>query len=299
MPDERDYTERAKVRIRETLDAEHAVVALELEARISEAGFDDSGLNIDPHHITTALKELVETGEVIREDPVATRGGHDVETIQPADQHRRATAIAHAAARKRLLYGRYLGWAQGTKRYQHGLIGPAGEQAVRSGILLSGGMQPVRADAGEVTRLLNIDLPGPLDSAGYTVPLVNGLPGTPVTVLVEVKNLRGWMYPHSSEIYQLLDKACLLQQANPGQPILPVFVCRKAQKPSYGMAQQLASRRLCPLTASPSRRRGRRPPPTPTWPTRFASCGDAKGHARNPLMAEFRRHVKDAGHQGF
>ncbi|GAA2336442.1 hypothetical protein GCM10009854_10480 [Saccharopolyspora halophila] len=38
--------------------AEHAVVRLELEARISEAGFKDSGLNIDPHHITTAYNEL-------------------------------------------------------------------------------------------------------------------------------------------------------------------------------------------------------------------------------------------------
>jgi hypothetical protein len=239
MPDEADYTERAKARIREVLATEHAVVALELEARISEAGYQDSGLNIDPHHVTNALKELVQRGEVIREEPVPTRGGHAIETVQPADQHRRTTAITQAAARKRLLYARYLGWAQGTKRYPHGLIGPAGEQAVRSGLLSSGAVQPVHPEAGEVTRLLNVDLPGSLDSAGYTVPLVDGIPGRPVTVLVEVKNIRGWMYPHSMEFYQLLDKACVLQQANPDQPILPVFACRKVHQTSFWMAKQL------------------------------------------------------------
>jgi hypothetical protein len=51
-------------------------------------------------------------------------------------------------------------------------------------------MQPVHPDAGPVAELLNVTLPGPLDSAGCTVPLVKGIPGPPVTVLVEVKNLR-------------------------------------------------------------------------------------------------------------
>jgi hypothetical protein len=237
--EEAEYTERAKARIHEILGEQHAVVALELEARISEAGYADSGMNIDPHHITNALKALVRQGSVIRADPLTTRGGQAIETIQPADIRRRKTAVSQAAARKRLLYARYLGWATGTKRHPHGLIGPAGEQAVRSGILLSGGLQPVRPNAGEVTRLLNVDLPGPVDSAGYAVPLVNGVPGRPITVLVEVKNIRGWIYPSSEEIYQLLFKAVLLQERHPDQPILPVLVCRKAQTTSYWMAQQL------------------------------------------------------------
>jgi hypothetical protein len=239
MASEEDYTARAEARIREVLAAEHAVVRLELEARISEAGFTDSGININPHHVSTALRNLVSRNEVIRTPPVETRGGHRVDTIQPADQRRRTTAITKAAGRKRLLYARYLGWSQGTERYPHGLIGPAGEAAVRTGLLLSGSIQPVRPDAGEVATLLNTRMPGPLDSAGFSVPLTNGVPGQPITVMIEVKNLRSWMYPSSAEIYQLLDKACVLQAANPDQPILPVFVCRRAQEPTFWMAKQL------------------------------------------------------------
>lgn len=238
--DEAEYVDRAKARIRDILNAEHAVVRLELEARISEAYFPEAGLNIDPHHITTAYNELLRQGEIIKTEPEATRGQHPVETIQPANQHRRKTAITQAAGRKRLLYGRYLGWAQETKRYQHGLIGPAGERAVRSGLLESQNFIPVRPDAAEVKRLLGVDLPGPPDSAGYVLPLDKaGIPGPAVTVLVEVKNIRSQIYPHSEEPYQLLYKAHVLQKARPDQPILPVLVCRKAHRTLFWMAKQL------------------------------------------------------------
>jgi hypothetical protein len=209
--------------------------------------------------------------------------------------------------------------------------------------LLSGAMQPVKPHAGEVTRLLNVDLPGPLDSAGYTVPLVNGVPGRAVTVLVEVKNIRGWIYPHSVEIYQLLHTACVLQQANPEQPILPVLVWRKVQTPSFWMAKQLGfmiiemglqfagdveqevldevrnELHFSDLRAGvgPSLRvRDRFQKTVPGYCSEIAEAWQktvanhflahsihelrrVKGYTRNPLMAQFRQLVKDAGHQGF
>jgi hypothetical protein len=235
--DEADYVERAKRRILDVLDDQHAVVPLELEARLAEAGFAGSGLNIDPHHVTAAVRDLVSEGEVLRAGG-STRGGRDIDTIQPADQRRRGTVIAKAAARKRLLYARYLGWAGTTARYEHGQIGPAGEQAVRGGILAAGSLQPAQYDAGPVSQLLGVDLPGPLDSAGYVVPLTAGIPGQPVTVAIEVKNIRGWIYPTNRELYQLLHKAAVLQQARPTQPILAVLVCRRAHTTSYWMAKQ-------------------------------------------------------------
>lgn len=238
--DEAEYVDRAKARILDVLDTEHAVVRLELEARISEAYFAESGQNIDPHHITTAYNALRRQGLIIQTSAEATRGQHPVETIQPANQHRRTTAIARAAGRKRLLYGRYLGWAQGTKRYPQGLIGPAGERAVRDGLLQSQTFTPVHPDAAEVKRLFDVNLPGPLDSAGYVLPLDKaGIPGRAVTVLVEVKNVRSQLYPQSQEVYQLLDKAHVLQRACPEQPILPVLACRKAHPTLYWMAKQL------------------------------------------------------------
>jgi hypothetical protein len=51
-----EYVTRARAAILEILGHEHAVVHPELEARISEAGFPGDPQNIDPHHVTTALR---------------------------------------------------------------------------------------------------------------------------------------------------------------------------------------------------------------------------------------------------
>lgn len=238
MAKEEDYVRRAVQAIRDVLDEQHAVTGAELDARISERYHEGSRENIDPHHVTTALNRLTRSGVVVR-DTAAARGGHEVETIQPADQHRRGTRIAHAARRKRLLAARYAGWAQGTKRHPHGLIGPAGEAAVRAALVEVETFMPVMQGAGEVASLLGVKLPGPADSGGLVVPVVDGIPGRPVTVLVEVKNVRSWIYPSAAELYQLLHKGCLLQQAQPDQPLVPVLVCRRAHPKTFTMARQL------------------------------------------------------------
>lgn len=239
MVDEAEYTELAKGRIRHVLDEHHATVALELEARISETRSTTGAISLDPHHVTAAVRELVASGELVRAPGAVRGGGEPIETIQPADQRKRITVIERTAARKRLLYARYRGWAQATQRNAHGLIGPAGEQATRAAILASGAVVPIAPDAGEVTRLLNVDLPGPLDSAGFIVPLVDGLPQPAVATLFEVKNIRGWIYPTSWELYQLLHKAAIVQRANLDQPVLPILVCRKAHATTFKMARQL------------------------------------------------------------
>jgi hypothetical protein len=232
-----EYVERAAQAIMQTLNEHHAVVHAELEARLSEGEFADSLKNINPHHITSALRDLHRSGQIIW-DHTAARGGQVIDTIQPANQNRRSTKIAEAASRKRLLFARYNGWAQGTKRYPLGLIGRAGEAAVRSAILRSGALQPARPDAGEVGNLLGIELPGPVDSAGYLIPFSSGLPGIPITVLTEVKNIRSWIYPQTEELYQLLNKASVLQIARPDQQILPVLACRKAHPTTFYIAKQ-------------------------------------------------------------
>lgn len=233
-----DYVERAATAIRRVLDEHHAVVQAELQSRIAEGEFADSTNNINPHHITTALRDLGNSGQIIW-DRTPARGGQIIATIQPADQQRRTTKIEVAAARKRLLFARYSGWAQGTKRYPQGLIGPAGESAVRAAILAAGSLQPAFPNAGEASKLLGVDLPGAVDSAGYMVPFSAGIPGTPVTVLIEVKNIRSWIYPTAAELYQVLHKASVLQLARPAQQILPILICRRAHPTTFYMASQL------------------------------------------------------------
>jgi hypothetical protein len=195
--------------------------------------------NIDPHHVTTALRELDQAREIEWIEG-RTRGGSTIRIIQPADTRLRATKIATAAARKRLLMARYNSLAQATKRHPRGLIGPAGEEAVRRAIIESAALQPATSGAGEVRELLGVSLPGPLDSAGYLVALdAQGLPQPAVTLLFEVKNLRTWIYPGAEELYQLLHKAVVLHTSRPDQPIVPVFVCRMAHETTFWMSQQL------------------------------------------------------------
>lgn len=238
VPEASDYVARAASRIVEVLNDQHAVVAPELQARIAEAGYRRSGMNVDPHHITTALNHLFAEGTLASE-VARTRGGREVVTIRLRNVRRRETRIQKATGRKRVLMARYQGWSQGTKRHPHGTIGPAGETALRSAIVASGALQPAAAGAGEVTHLLGTPLPGPADSAGFMVPIVRSMPQAPVTVLFEVKNLRSWIYPSSAELYQLLHKAVVLQRAHPDQQVVGMLACRRAHKTTYWMAHQL------------------------------------------------------------
>jgi hypothetical protein len=234
-----EYDALAADRIREILAEQHAVVRRELESRIGEGYWSGSWQNIDPHHVSNALRVLLDSGEV-EWATGTTRGGAQVETLQPTDRAGRGDRIDRAAARKRLLYGRYLGWASGTKRHPKGLIGPAGEAAARSAILESGSVLPTAAGAGAVPRLLGAQLPGPLDSAGVTVPVsAESMPGDPVTLLFEVKNIRQWIYPSAPEPYQLLGKAVLVQRSRPDAAVVPILVCRKAQQTTFYMAKQM------------------------------------------------------------
>lgn len=234
-----EYVERAASRIVDLLTAHHALVHPEVISRISEGSFVSSNENIDPHHVTTALREL-HREEVIRSEERPTRGGHTITTLHLVSPPRRSRTVAdRAAARKRLLLARYTGWSQGTVKNPHGLIGPAGETAVRTALQAAGAMQPATPGFGHVRSILDTRLAGPADSGGYLVPINGGLPGTPVTVLVEVKNIRSWIYPGSEELVQVLNKCRVLKQAHPDHPVIGILVCRRAHKTTYWMAQQL------------------------------------------------------------
>jgi 5S rRNA maturation endonuclease (ribonuclease M5) len=60
-----------------------------------------------------------------------------------------------------------------------------------------------------------------------------------VTLLIEVKNVRSWIYPSSGELYQLLSKACGVQHAAQEYGVLPVLVCRQAHPRTLWMGKDL------------------------------------------------------------
>jgi hypothetical protein len=58
-------------------------------------------------------------------------------------------------------------------------------------------------------------------------------------VLIEVKNIREWIYPGTAELHQLLDKAARIQQLHPTRRLLPVLVCRRAHTITARMGEHL------------------------------------------------------------
>lgn len=67
----------------------------------------------------------------------------------------------------------------------------------------------------------------------------HGIPGPPVGLPIEVKNLRDWIYPTNAELYQLLTKSHRLAQMIPDVAMVPVLICRRAHPTAFKMASDL------------------------------------------------------------
>lgn len=234
-----DYVVLGRRAILELLDQQHAVVWQEAEARIADAAWPTIGHRIEPHHLSTARRDLLEAGSIAEQTAVA-RGRRQV-TVVVSTVPRRATAIAKAAQRKRLLLTRYLGWAQGTPS-RPGIVGPAAERATHASLVAAApyGYRLLQPDGRGVVEILGTTLTGPLDNAAiYTALNDDGSPGGSVAIPIEVKNVRDWLYPSSPEPYQLLEKAAYITRNQPDVPLTPVLVCRRAHYTLYRMAKDL------------------------------------------------------------
>jgi hypothetical protein len=196
VPDEAVYVERGRKSILTVLQAEHAVVCAELEARVSEHGVADFG-RIDPNHVTTAVNDLMHA-DLLARVTSATRGGRKIPIVFRTDPGARVKSVQSAAARKRLLSGRYLGWASGTEKTP-GVIGPAMEHSVHASLLAAApahGFRVENVDTGQTSSLMGAEMPkplGPLDNAfSFADPETRSWSAVPV----EVKSLRDWLFPY-------------------------------------------------------------------------------------------------------
>ena len=147
-------------------------------------------------------------------------------------------ATAAVAARKRLLTARHDGWARrgGAGR---GLIGAAGEIAMRHALDATGRFAPLHHS---VTTVLGIDLAtyGEVDFVCGYYDTSDEEDPVAVTVIIEVKNTRGWHYASDTddakpglhreegELRRFLRKAAIVQEQRPHALICPVVIVRKA-----------------------------------------------------------------------
>ena len=234
-----DYIARGEAGVVRVLTERASCVWPEIEALLAEP-VGAAGRGINPHHLTTAKANLLRA-ETIKSSTSATRGGRVVTTFQLASPNHTQHDLDAASRRKRLLYGRYLGWASGTDS-KAGIIGPALERVVHQALREAApyhGYRLENPDSGQAATLGPVSLApefGPLDNAfRYVEPNSGGAFAVPV----EAKNVRDWIYPTSDEPYQLLSKAAHISQAWPAVGVAPVFVCRRGHITLFRMALDL------------------------------------------------------------
>lgn len=240
--DSSQYVRLAEKELLNLVESEGAVTWLEVEAKLGRSALKLPGqpllpTGINPHHLTTARQHL--RGGALHESGSPTRGGQYITTLTLAGTAA-AKAVRTAAARKRLLQARYLGWARDTPK-RRSLIGAGGERATHSALLAAAGQgYKLLGSPGNVARLFGQPVPGgPLDGAAHLVVMEKGMPSGVATVVIEVKNIREWVYPEASELFQLLDKASRLVAQHPDQPIVPMLVCRKANYETFRFAKMI------------------------------------------------------------
>jgi hypothetical protein len=129
--------------------------------------------------------------------------------------------VRRAAAGRRRTYRSYLGWAGDSR-----LCGSHAERVVYATLERLAGRQIWLADdpPGQVKSLLGQPLPatlGPLDAAGHiAMDPANPSAGF-VAFAVEVKNVRGWLYPRDHETWDLMAKAGHFPE------VVPILVARR------------------------------------------------------------------------
>ncbi|HEX3519191.1 MAG TPA: hypothetical protein VHT29_09180 [Solirubrobacteraceae bacterium] len=238
-----EYVRFAEQALMELIRQEGAVLVREAEAKISEQRWPSVPTSVDPHHLTTARQHLLQRGWMKLSAPIDASG---TQFMQPTDERGKKEAIRTASKRKRRLHGRMEKWARPTSRYPAGLLGEAGERVVRASLDAAAlrGMRPVFPGGGEVAGLLGAPVQGgPLDAAAWADQLDEyGRSTGSVLCPIEVKNIRHWLYPIHHELFQLLHKSALLQQANPDEPIHPVLITRKRAWITEQMSRDLGFR---------------------------------------------------------
>ncbi len=232
------YIALGRTAITEMIDANGAAIWLEIVARAGDYPWRQLNTRIDPHHLRAALKQLLGEG-TLTEVTERTRGGREVTVIVPVDTARRKRQVDDAAAKRRLVAARYLGWASGTASVP-GIVGPAAQRVAHISLLTAApyvGYRLLNPRNGETTTIRGHEISGgPVDNAA-----IFHVEGSPLEFLlvIEVKSLRPWMYPRDDKLYQLLFKAAALSARHPDLAIVPLLVCRKAHFTTFLMARDL------------------------------------------------------------
>jgi hypothetical protein len=183
------------------------------------------GAVIQPHVLGRARDALVAAGAIRADSAVLNQ--HQVVAYIDNAENRPQTELIRLAATKRRAYRRYLAWA-GTAR----LCGGIAERAVLASLISLRGINlfvPAQKP-GDVRELLGQPIPGgPLDSKGTWIRNLDDPADGAQPFAVEVKNLRGWIYPWHAEVWDVLSKLGHFPR------VVPLLVGRKIAPPTFGL----------------------------------------------------------------
>lgn len=234
----------ATAQLREFMDQHFAASKIELEAKLIDSHIGNPPF--EPAHLHEAQRTLITAGELVL-DHTRTRGGSSPPILVTRDRLNRSRKVDDATARKRLLMSRYYSYVQGGPHDGASLAGPAGEAAFQAGLVrasVGASLATLVRGIPSVPQLLGQDVPfGPLDNAFVLQPLdprsLAPIGPWGIHVLVEVKNIREWVYPRTQELYQVLSKSAMIQAANPTLHFVPLLVCRRVHRTTRFMAKDL------------------------------------------------------------
>ena len=177
----------------------------EVESRITHGPWKDYH-PVQPVQLSGARQQLRDEDPLRVVEETSEQEDHPVITLRvPFNGNKRL--IERLRGSKRKLIRKYLSWTNNQT-----LCGLHAEGVILESLKAAqtkGGLWVPDQTTGEISELDGIEIePGPLDALAYI--LDTDTVARKAALLVEVKNLRGWIYPWAPELWQMLTKVAPL-----------------------------------------------------------------------------------------
>ena len=186
---------------------------------------------VQPLQLTLARAALAADGTIVVERSAHT---HPVVTLRLPYPEGRQREIERLRGARSKQYRKYLSWTNDQQ-----LCGHHAETVVLDSLrdaASPAGLFVPDQQTGRITGIKGHSItPGPLDAIAYILD-VPDLEGPAVPMLIEVKNITNWIYPNTSELWELLVKAADVATSH---TVLPLLVCTNVGYPTFNMAKDI------------------------------------------------------------
>ncbi|HEY3212384.1 MAG TPA: hypothetical protein VGL16_04155 [Actinomycetota bacterium] len=185
---------------------------------------------MQPLQLNGARRALVDEGLIVEE---TTEHELPVTTVRLPFEAGRKRELERLRGKRRKDYRRYIAWAQ-----DGNLCGKHAERVVlesASAVASEAGLWVPPQRVGQLNEVNGIALSrGPLDVLAHVLAIPE--PRADATLVIEVKNIHSWVYPWTSELWELLVKAAEFAEQT---DVLPLLVCVRAAYQTNQLAKDI------------------------------------------------------------